>query len=317
MSENKVPKNNPAVTAVLQWLSYSFWGWTVILVGWLVWLVAASNIYGSVIDAPALIPGIIAAVVILFTIAFVTDSIYSKREIEQKTGAAMVLMVIHAVVFGLLAVGALVAIAINSVTLLVESGSSEMLGATTIAFAVAFVLYLLILARIAKPFLLQKLRTIFRLSLLAVVLVIIVLAIVGPVMDTVRTKDDRAVQQATSTLTYSIQRYTTEENKLPVTLEALTESSAYSDDDPQALLELSRKGLVKYTPNTKTSSEESSSSYRSYETTTTFYYELCQTYSNESFVKNSGKYNYRNTLRVGQNCKQETATYSDSVKYSD
>ena len=188
---------NVAVTSVLQWLTYSFWGWAVVTIGYLVALVASytlNNSYESI--SPVTIPSAVAAAVILLVIAVVTDHFYSKRETEHKTGIAMVLMVIHAVLFGLLAVGSLIVIAFGLIQLLVGSSSGVIASQVAIITAsTLFVTYVLILIRVVRPYIFSKFRIVFKAIFILLVAVLTVLAITGPVVQTVKTKNDRAKQR--------------------------------------------------------------------------------------------------------------------------
>ncbi|MGH7250207.1 MAG: hypothetical protein ACREGC_04480, partial [Minisyncoccia bacterium] len=104
--------NTPNVI-VMQWLTYAFWGWTALSLSILTGIVLANFINKA--DMGSFTPYAIAAVLVLLPISFVCDYFYSKHEPGKNTGSAMVVMVIHAVLFALFGVGALIGIVFSLV----------------------------------------------------------------------------------------------------------------------------------------------------------------------------------------------------------
>ena len=94
-----------ASTIILQWLTYAFWGWTVLVLSTLVASVFERLMAGS--DASTYNYYVIAALVVLLPISFACDIIYSKNEPDKKVGASLFVMVVHAVIFALFTIGTL------------------------------------------------------------------------------------------------------------------------------------------------------------------------------------------------------------------
>src|SRR5664279_725610 len=244
------PTHNVATTLVLQWLTYAFWGWTVLAIGFLVWLVTLYTLQRSFASIePTTIPYGVAAALILFTISVVCDIFFGRREIEHKSGISMGIMVIHAVIFGLLAVGAIIVMAFNIIHLVVSSGNTDYDQAMIVTAFVMFLVYLSILFRIVKPFIFAKLRLTFRIIMAVVTIGISVIAIVGPVIAVANTKDDRAVANSISAINAGIQSYETTNAKLPASIDVLLDSGMVSDYgvDVPTVKDLVTRKLITYT----------------------------------------------------------------------
>jgi len=318
--EVKVP--NAATTAVLQWFTYSFWGWTIIAIGWLVWVVAQFALTGGTSSSePALVPNSVAAAAILLITALVCDYFYSRREVEHKTGISMVLMVIHAVIFGLLAIGSLIILAFSLIQLVVASGSIVSAQAWIATSLALFVLYVLTLVRVTRPFIIKKARFIFRIFVALVVLGMSIAAIVGPVAETARTKDDRAVADVVSSFKTVTQRYVSDEGKLPASIDELIagDTFARSSIEERTLRDLSSRGLIEYKANSKPAETAPITYTTSFPSTTTskttYYYELCATYKYAQ-KGSTGRYSYDGVDKrpAGEVCNSYSVTYRASDK---
>ena len=96
----KVTSPNTAGVLVLQWLTYAFWGWTLVALYWLTSLCvqyfisdsSQADSYSSTYSNDMLAYSL-AAVVVLFIISIICDFVYSKFEPQHKSGAAMVIMI--------------------------------------------------------------------------------------------------------------------------------------------------------------------------------------------------------------------------------
>ena len=307
---------NVAVTSVLQWLTYSFWGWAVVTIGYLVALISSytlNNSYESI--SPVTIPSAVAAAVILLVIAAVTVHFYSKRETEHKTGIAMVLMVIHAVLFGLLAVGSLIVIAFGLIQLLVGS-SSGVIGSQVaiITASTLFVTYVLILIRVVRPYIFSKFRIVFKSIFVLLVAVLTVLAITGPVVQTIKTKNDRAVTTALVSLESSMQQFVTSEKRLPKDLNELLESDSTRASSSQTvpIADLVKDERITYSPN-----ELVAQTFLSSRTTKEYTYQLCGVfdYAAQDTRSSSSYYSYNKSTRVdaGKYCQTLDATSYQSL----
>jgi hypothetical protein len=294
----EVPKaketNTPGVF-VLQWLTYAFWGWMIVGVAYLVSLTAGFILEGERFESSIQEPVAygIAAVLVLLPVALLCDIFYSRLEAEHKKGASSVIMVIHAVLFALLGIGTLIAIAFSLVNMFL-SGYRTGPQVVLITSLVMFALYMLTLVRTVRPFIARKFRLIFRIVMSLIVLGACVWGIVGPVAAAARTKDDRAVNQALTTLNTSINAYVSNKDTLPKDInEVITAKEGYySAQDWGSIKDLANRGLVTYTPNTKAptdddllapdiSMDSSSSSIIKNPSSKTYYYEICGTYKYE------------------------------------
>jgi hypothetical protein len=266
------PQQHSAGVLVLQWLTYAFWGWTVLALSVLTSTVVTSLM--SKTDTGGFTPYGIAAVLVLLPISFVCDLFYGKKEPAQKTGAAMAIMVIHAVLFALFAIGALIAAVFAQVSILTSNSDTESQQILIICSLIIFVYYLVTFLRVLNMAKSARYRPLFRIGMLATVGIIVVLAIVGPVARERSLRDDKLIENNLSSLNTNIDDYARAKNKLPENLGELELKG-----DTKALVD---KNLVEYS---KTDLKQSSLplGQTSYGTSSTiYYYQLCVTYKDKS-----------------------------------
>lgn len=312
-STNTIPKESNAGTLVLQWLTYAFWGWLILGVAYLVSITAGYTLnpgqMGDSIQEPVAYG--IAAVLVLLPVAVLCDIFYSKQEVDRKKGASSIVMVIHAVLFALLGIGTLITIAFSLVNMLL-SGYRTGTQVVLITAACMFILYFLTLVRTVKPFMVKKLRFIFRIVMAAVVVAVCIWGIAGPVAATARTKDDRAVSQGLTSLHSVINSYASSKGALPNDLGVvLQERNRYESSSWETIKDLIDRNLITYTPNTKAPSPEpsASDSMTVQPSGKTFYYELCGVYKYDAPNKYSKRF-YGNDLETGG-----YSTYLESSAY--
>jgi hypothetical protein len=202
---------------ILQWLTYAFWGWTLLALVWLMFIVFGSMLYDA--DVSSVIPYAIASTLVLLPISFICDWFYGKREPEKKTGGAMVIMAIHAVIFALFAIGSLISAVLILVQTMIAtptdpSGQMAML----LTFGASAVLYGLTFARTLNPLPKIRLHKIYPVVMTIFVTVLIVLSIVGPVGRATLTKDDRDIERYLPPVTYAIENYIDSKGELPDSL---------------------------------------------------------------------------------------------------
>lgn len=258
----KPAENTPGVI-ILQWLSYAFWGWLILALIWLMSVIFVNAILGeSVSDT---IPYAIAAGVVLLPIAFLTDFFYRKHEPSKKVGVAMVIMVIHAVLFALLAIIALISTVFNSLSALIET-SSNVDNQLVVIFtsAGATLLYAATFIRTLNPFKTKKPIYIYSFAMVAITVSLLVLAVVGPLVQTFATKDDRRLEQNLSSVSRGVNEYIQTNEKLPANLDEVN----FSDEEADQLVQ---DGLVVYKAGTGIVS-----SYRSDQIE--YRYQLCATF---------------------------------------
>lgn len=241
-AKSKQTTNTPGVI-ILQWLSYAFWGWLILGLIWLITVILINAIIGDSVNE--VVPYAIAASLVLLPIAFVVDLFYRKREPVQKTGGAMVIMVVHAVLFALLAIGALVTTVFTAINLAINVPTSPngQLVAVLTALS-ATILFAALFLRILNPLKSKKPSLIFGMSMLAITILLLALAIVGPIAKSINTRQDRLIEQNLPSVKSDIGDYTRANNKLPKSLSDITLSSESK--------ELTDKNLVEYIPDLAT-----------------------------------------------------------------
>jgi len=310
----------------LQWLSYAFWGWTIVTMAYLIAAITAFIIEGAEgFDAPEVVAYGVAALLILLPIAVVCDALFSRREMTHHSTATSVVMIIHTVLFTLVAIGALVVLAFTAVNMLLTAIDSQ---ASTIAIVTSLTLFLLfgaLIVRVARPTLHKWLRRGFRIKMVVIGLVLIVWAIAGPITTAASTKDDRAVTQAVQAVNSAIQQYTSETDELPDSIAQALDNS-YSFNNTDTVDYAIEKGLVTYRANVK---EPEANTTTSRFGQTDVFYELCATYSNEvtydayaSYDRptnsgDNGEYQYSlpDTAPAGTTCHKLVVSLTNSTPF--
>jgi len=276
-SSHPTTPSGGAGLVVLQWLTYAFWGWAVLALSSLTAAIIANFIDKA--DVGSFTPFAIAALVVLLPVAFICDSFYSKKEPAKKAGAAMAVMLIHAVIFALCGVAALITAVVSVFMMAIGSDSdSKGLLVTLISALIVSAYYAATLARTLNPPRFPAIAKLFRFGMMVTVGIIVLLGIVGPVARERSLRDDRLLEQNLSSLPTAIEDYARDNDKLPNNLNELSNLR----DGVKKIIE---KDLVEYRPNTKTESVlQPGSSSLTYGGTTrrTYYYELCATFKEES-----------------------------------
>jgi hypothetical protein len=296
-------KESSAGTVVLQWLTYAFWGWLIVGVAYLVSITATFTLAGEQLGTDILTPIAygIAAVLVLLPVALLCDIFYSQQEVERKKGASSVVMIIHAVLFALFGIGTLITIAFSLVNMIL-SGYHSSAQAVLITACVMFVLYFLVLVRTVKPFMAKKLRLIFWIVMAVVVIGACTWGIVGPAAAAARTKEDRDVSQALTSVNGAIASYTSSKQKLPKDIEAAIKAQGvYEGSDEATIRDLVKKNLISYTPNIPgpTTTELDDIFAPNSPTSKTYYYELCGTYKFDGRGDSYGGRSYPSTESDG------------------
>jgi type II secretory pathway pseudopilin PulG len=277
-----IPKeSHNAGNIVLQWLTYAFWGWTVLATSILVATVLANLISKS--ETGGFMPYGIAAVLVLLPISVVCDVFYSKQEPLKKTGAASIVMVIHAVLFALFGIGSLITAVISLVMMFTNSSDSS--GTQTALFSalIIFILYVMTFLRTINPPQIPLIRRLYPIFMVGVVGIIAIMGVVGPLANAHKTKDDKLIENNVSSIQSEIEHYVGTKDALPTSLDSLS----LVDDEAKAA------ELIEYKPNTKAPKTTPLASSTYYQTTSdlstnqktvnkTFYYQLCVTYKEKS-----------------------------------
>lgn len=286
-----IKHNVSAGTIILQWLTYALWGWAVLALAFLstgVLLYYINKADTSTFDEYSM-----AAVIILLPAAFICDLFYSKKEESKKTGASQIIMVIHAVLFALLAIGTLIFAAFSIVTFLVSSGTKTDTAVEIFSSLVIFIYYCATLIRTLNPARLSITRKVFRIFMVVSVIIFIFLTIFGPLTHVNSAKNDTLIDNNISDVSTNIDTYASSNNRLPSDYQQLN----LTGDD----LVLFQKNLASYIPGSQVrqTSQYSDTSLQN----SNFTYQLCV------------HYKFATTNYVGGN--QSTASsYPDTTKHS-
>lgn len=268
---------NSAGHLILQWLTYAFWGWTILAMSILLTTVLAHMITGA--DTSGFTPYGIAAVIVLLPISIICDFFYKKDEPTKKIGGASLVMVVHAVIFALLGIASLIGFVFTLVQLLISSSETKTTIIGLISTAVISVFYAAAFIRTLNPAKIPLVRRFFSIFMTVSALAVIVLGIIGPVTYERATKTDRLISDNISVLAEKINANARDNEILPASLDSLNLKG-----DVKKIVE---NDLVQYTPNTKKPTNRGSDDYRFSQDTSIYFYTLCVTYTkerNESFA---------------------------------
>jgi len=264
MKDNTEHKTSNPGLIILQWLTYAFWGWTVFATSLL-----ASNVLSHFLtdnNDDSFASYAIAAVLVLLPISIICNIFYTKKEPEKKIGAASIIMIIHAVLFALLSIGAVITIVVSLVQLLISSSDTTSTQIALYSAIIVAILYGVIFLRtlnIAKPIWFRKLFLGFMIITIGI---ISIFSVVGPVNGAIVTRDDRLIDGSLSNIQATIDNYVINQNQLPKTLKDIDLTG-----DAKKIVD---NNLVQYTPNTKAPVIVSD--------TSKYYYQLCVTYKKKS-----------------------------------
>ena len=223
---------------ILGWLGYAFWGWLILAVVWLAWVVAATFITSDALDT--IVPYALAAAIVLLPIAFTTDLFYRRKEPSKKTGAMMVVMVIHAVIFALFGIGFLISAVFVALNMLIgEAGSSEYKVVWIITSLVATVLYAAAFLRTLNPFKTMKVASVYAYAMLGSVLLLLVAGVLGPLAQSISLRTDRQLESNLDNVHSAVSQYVNDNNRLPSTLKEVN----YDSSEARAIVD---DGLVTY-----------------------------------------------------------------------
>jgi hypothetical protein len=278
--------HNNSGTLVMQWLTYALWGWTVFAMSILTTVVLSSVINDS--DTASFSSYAIAAVLVLLPIAITVDVFYSKKEPAKKTGGASIVMVIHAVLFALFAVGSLISVVISIVSLFTDSSDNSSKQVWLLSSLIIFLLYTATLLRTINPPKFPFIRRAFIIFMAVTVGIVAIAGIAGPAAKERATRNDRLIESNLGNISDAVEGYASKNNSIPSSLKQLD-----LNGDAKKLVD---DNLVQYLPNSKQASSTlnnyDSSSYnkvtlQTQSTTKIYYYQLCVDYKKEKKDKYS------------------------------
>lgn len=299
------PATNPGLI-VLQWLTYAFWGWTVLALSFLTATVVSSFLVEG--TASGATPYAIAAVLVLLPISFLCDMFYSRKEQEKKVGAEVWVMIIHAVIFALFGIGSLIVAVIAAVMLFTNGGDSKTTQVALVSSLIIAVYYAITFVRTLNPRIFRWIQKYYKYIMLVTIGLIVVLGIIGPLAEERETKNDRLIVSELNSLSNAINTYAREEKKLPADLGVLELRG-----DTKKLVDLN---LVEYKPEGNAAGQgylsdrktiNSSRVNDMFTSTETFKYQLCVTYVKES--PELGRYSH-NEYKTGDEYTSYLSVYS-------
>ena len=281
MAKKSKNDNNP-ITLVMQWLTYAFWGWFVIALFWLMYIVFGHFLGNeSSDDSGVMVAYSVAGTLVLYVVAVTLDLIYRKREPANKSGFASAIMVIHAVIFALFGIGATITAIFLAINLVISTTPNNTAYETVMLYSmlITTLVYILLFTRTTAVHKVKRIASITTYSLLLVAGVFVVLAGVGPISTSINSKHDRMVSAAIDGLNTNVSSYTSRNNKLPATLnEAITNDNYIHANDSEVKYAVDN-GLVKYVPDSMPSKQT--------EFGVTYYYKLCAKFDNDTTQKKS------------------------------
>lgn len=244
-------------------------GWSAALAAVLVATSTGLLVNGYSTDLNSII-FVIAGAFVLLPLALTFDHFFSRHERDQKTGIGMVLMVLHAVLAALIAVGGLATAVFAVVSMAVFTDNpSDLIPVLTSALA-TLVLFGLIFVRIMRPVTKSRLRVIVRSLLLLLVSGVLVWAIAGPAAQVVTRQQDDRTLRALQNVDYAIMSYMSREAALPEKLQDAVGSNGFDKIGADAIKRSVEDGRLTYTPNVLEPTVV--------EGVTTRYYEVCATF---------------------------------------
>ena len=291
--------SNPGLI-VLQWLTYAFWGGTVVAMSTLTALVLTFFLVADAeIGESSLY--VMAIVIVLLPISVICDFFYSKHEPEKKTGFAAVVMILHAILFAFFGIGSLIVAAWSIMNLIISSSETEGTMAALYSSLIIAFLFAILFLRTLLPKKLYKLRRYFIILMIIIVGIICTFGILGPVAETRLTRNDRLIESNLETVSAGINSYATNNNKLPDSLNSLKLTG-----DAKKLV---TENLVTYKQNSGPSLINNDLlNLLSLQTSSqAYYYQLCVTYQKASTYQSDSE---SNLASIDNNYQYNISTYS-------
>ena len=237
-------KNTPG-TLILQWLTYAFWGWTVLALAYLAGLSVNFMLDSSQLryNDSEVVAYSLAAVMVLFVISLVCDVLYARREPLHKNGASTVIMIIHAVIFALCGIAALIVAVFAMVNMLINTVGVGNQTALYTGLIVALV-YGATLVRTIRPLKFRKTPHVYWAFMSIAIVAVATLGIVGPAAHGRATRVDRMIESGLPRVSDAINTYAQKNGSLP---KSLNDIKSQLRADAATIV---TDGRVEYTPGT-------------------------------------------------------------------
>ncbi len=302
------PSTNTAGTIVLQWMTYALWGWLILALIWLASLVFSNALLSATLDE--VVPYTIAATLVLLPIVFLTDFFYRKHEPLRKTGAASIVMVIHAVIFALAGIGTLIGAVFIALSMVLGAGSaadnkSQLVG--LLAAGLAAILYAAAFVRTLNYFKTMKFANWFAIAMVATSVVLIGFGIAGPFARSFSLRDDARIEASLPDVSEGINDHVRDKKALPDNLSQL----GGLDADAKSLLDDNLVKYVKVGEETAATEPDDSPGAMIYPQVVqkNFLYELCVTYKGSDDSSRGGDDYYVNDLYREDEYQNSLTTY--------
>jgi hypothetical protein len=211
------PKKSNAKEIVLQWLTYSFWFWLLLIIGILL-SSSLSYFVGDKNGDYSWTAYMLAPLLVLLPISITSDHFYKKIESIEKHGFSSVVMVISAVLACLIAVGSLITVLVSVIGLIIDTGEVNDKAVVIISSLVASTLSTLLFGRIMYLEQLSWIRKKFSLIVGIVFAITLLLTIVGPMTYEISRKSDRLVESKYYDITREIEDHANSKKELPESL---------------------------------------------------------------------------------------------------
>ena len=286
----------------------------------MVGVIATAALLNSAVEAT--IPYALAAIVVMLPIAFITDLFYRKYETPKKFGAATAILSVHAVIYALTAIGALIITVLTGLEMLINATSFNSGSGVSLVVTITTSLFFGgLFARIIGTTKSKKIAKVYSYIMLILSLGLAITAVAGPLTKSVLTRDDRIIEDNLYSIDQSVKEYIKDNNTLPESLSDITLTSS-TDDDVATLIE---KNKITYKAGSEetTSTSSSHDSNSTYNRVSTIYtYSLCAQYKASVGTKteidnakeNNSKYNTIDTSShdAGTVCYEQEYTVSTS-----
>lgn len=228
-----------AIAIVWQWLTYALWFGVLVLLGTILTATIAYFVDDTLDPQDfSWVIYCVAALVCLLPAAYIVDRGYRRLETPVKHGFAAVIMVIHAVTAFLTGLGSLITAVVVGLSLATDiSGQTTDKWISIVAATVVALLSAFFFIRITRPRRFGNLPDAFAAIIAFIVTVAIAVTCFGPLSASVRTKQDRFIDDNLWSISDAINKYARQNQKLPASLDTLNKADLSDDKEAKKLLQ--------------------------------------------------------------------------------